>query len=100
MLKRSFKQIYKGIVKPFLPAYYVEFSIYNVVPGLPVSKNVTLHDFEKGASKEATEFYNKVVQNTQEFKVLPSEIHLKKGKRVIMTQTFGPIDEIKTLKQA
>lgn len=93
------KQLHKQIVVPFLPSYSVVFVMYGVVPGQPVSKKETEYNFDKGASKEAENFYQKMIETTNMYKVMPSEIYLKKRNKVIRTQHFGPVEEVRTWQQ-
>ena len=92
------KKIFRKIITPFLSTYEVTFTMYHVIPGMPVRKQDSIHNFEKGAGQQAVDFYAKVVNKTLENKLAPSEIKLKKGKRVIQSKQFGPINEIKQFK--
>lgn len=88
------------IVTPFLPTYEVTFTMYHVIPGFPVKKNDSNHRFGKGESDAAMTFFNKVVNSTIENRIAPTEILLRKGKRVIKYRQFGPISDIKKFKIA
>ena len=90
----------KKVIKMFKPVYSVTFTMYHVIPGMPVQENVSLHSFERGASNEAEAFYNKVVSMTVENKIAPTEVKLKKGKKVIKSKQFGPIEDIKKFRIA
>lgn len=98
--------IYNGItystwsvfVKPFLPTHRVVFSLYTVIPGLPVKRNETVHAFEKGTTKKAIKFYNDVIRSTTEKKIVPAEVRLYKRKKVVASRNFGPVNEIKKFK--
>ncbi len=91
------KGVHKTIVVPFLPTYEVAFTMYNVVPGRPVDTNHKVFKFEKGAEQEAQAFYDKLISSTQGYKIMPSEISMKKRKKVVKTVSFGPVNDIKTL---
>lgn len=97
-ISQAKQQFHKQIVVPFLPSYKVVFVMYGVVPGQPVSKKESVYNFEKGASKEAETFYQKMVETTNMYKVMPSEIYLKKRNRVIRNQHFGPVEEVRSWK--
>jgi hypothetical protein len=92
------KKIFKAIIHPFLPSYEVTFTMYHVIPGAPVKRNDMTHNFAKGASTEAETFFNKVVSKTMENKMAPTEVKLKRGKKVIKYKQFGPINEIRKYK--
>lgn len=92
------KKIFKKLIHPFLPTYEVTFTLYQVIPGAPIKKNDSRHNFEKGESKKAIEFYNKVVNTTMENRLAPTEVKLKRGRKVIQTKQFGPINDIKQYK--
>ncbi len=102
---RSVKSIIRGSIKafrsifivPFLPKYKVIFSMYQVIPGLPVNKSDSVHDFEKGNGSKAIHFYNNVVKTTANNKIMPAEVLLIKRKKIVATQQFGPVNEIKRL---
>jgi hypothetical protein len=96
-LSKVKKDMHKTIVVPFLPSYEVAFTMYNVVPGRPVDTNHQVFKFEKGAELEAHEFYNKLISSTQGYKIMPSEISMKKRKKVVKTVAFGPVQDIKSL---
>ncbi|MGK7393994.1 MAG: hypothetical protein ACNS62_05460 [Candidatus Cyclobacteriaceae bacterium M3_2C_046] len=85
----------KVFIIPFLPRYKVVFSMYQVVPGFPVNKSDSIHDFAKGTSKKAYKFYDDVVKSTTSNKIVPSEVQLIRRKKVVATQQFGPVAEIK-----
>jgi len=91
-----FKKIF---IIPFMPSYKVVFSIYQVIPGLPINRSDSVHEFEKGKGKHAIKFYNDVVNTTREKKIVPSEAVLIKRKKVVAVQQFGPVSEIKKLGQ-
>ena len=89
------KQAYLILVVPFLPSYKVVFSMYQVIPGLPVSKHDSIHKFDKGTGKSAKAFYKNVITSTREQKIIPSEVNLIRRRKVIATEKFGPVEEIK-----
>jgi hypothetical protein len=92
------KKFFRAIIVPFLPTYEVTFTMYHVIPGMPVKKNDMTHNFSKGASAEAEAFFNKVVAKTMENKVAPTEVKLKRGRKVIKYKQFGPINDIRKYK--
>jgi hypothetical protein len=87
----------KYFVVPLLPSYKVVFSMYQVIPGLPVNKSDSVHQFEKGHGSQAISFYNNVVKTTAENRIVPAEVYLVKRRRVVAKQQFGPVNEIKKL---
>lgn len=95
-ISRAKKNLHRQIVVPFLPSYEVGFVMYGVVPGQPVTKNEKVYNFEKGATKEAEDFFHKMVESTNTYKIMPSEIYLKKRNRVVKTQLFGPVEEVRS----
>lgn len=86
----------KKAVKPFLPKYQVEFIMYALIPGQPVSKNSTIYDFDRGQYSEAKDFYSKTLESTKKFNILPSEVVMRKRKRVIHATQFGPVKDMAT----
>ncbi|MFW5700672.1 MAG: hypothetical protein ACOCWM_03195 [Cyclobacteriaceae bacterium] len=86
------------VVRPFLPTHKVVFSLYTVIPGLPVNKNETVHAFEKGTTKQALKFYNDVVRSTTEKRIVPAEVKLYKRRKMVASRHFGPVDEIRKFK--
>lgn len=97
---KAFAAVGKKVVNSFKPIYRVTFTMYHVIPGVPVQENVTEHAFARGSSKEAIAFYNKVVHMTMQNKIAPTEVKLIKGKKVLQTKQFGPIEDIKKFKIA
>jgi phage-related protein len=85
-------------VKPFLPTHKVSFSMYTVIPGLPVNKNETVHAFQKGTTKQALKFYEDVIRSTTEKKIVPAEVKLYKRRKIVAKKHFGPVEEIKKFK--
>jgi len=85
-------------VKPFLPTHKVSFSMYTVIPGLPVNRNETVHAFQKGTSKQAIKFYEDVIRSTSDKKIVPAEVKLYKRRKVVASKYFGPVEEIKKFK--
>src|SRR5690606_2819254 len=98
-ISRAKKNLHRQIVVPFLPSYEVIFVMYGVVPGQPVTKNESVYNFEKGAFKEAESFFHKMVDSTNSYKVMPSEIFMKKRNKIVKTQHFGPVTEVRTWNQ-
>lgn len=92
------KNILKKVIKPFLPAYEVVCTNYHVIPGLPVSKNQSRHHFDKGASKEAKEFYGKVISSDFTRNMAPVEVHLRMAGFTIKKTNIGPVEELKQFK--
>lgn len=88
----------KKMIKPFLPKYEVISVLYHAVPGLPVQKNKSHHPFEKGESKKAKDFFEKVVAFNSD-KKLASEVHLKRGRFTVKKTEAGPMHVIKDLKK-
>lgn len=86
------------MIKPFLPRYEVVCTTYQIIPGLPVSKNESRHPFEKGESKEAREFYGKVISSAFTRNMAPVEVYLKRGRFTIQKRQFGPVKDIKQFK--
>ena len=87
-----------SILNLFSPSYKVVCKLYQVVPGQPIKSLNKVESFEKGQEKEAKDFFNKVVEQSKTSKLLPSEIQLVKGKKVVKSIKLGPVDEIKNLK--
>lgn len=92
------KSLLNKVIKPFLPRYEVVCTTYQVIPGLPVSKNESRHPFEKGASKEAREFFGKVISSEFTRNMAPVEVHLKRGRFTVEKRQFGPVQELKQFK--
>lgn len=92
------KKAWLEFLRSFKPTYAVSAVTYFVIPGVPVNKNVSRHDFGKGEYEKAKEFYEKVVKKTQELGFSPAEVHLIKGKNsIIQKQVFGPVAEVSKL---
>lgn len=92
------KNILKKLIKPFLPAYEVTCTTYQVIPGFPVNKNESKHYFERGASKEAKEFYGKVVSSDYTKNMAPVEVHLRMAGITIKKTQIGPVEEVKQFR--
>ena len=92
------KNIIKKVIKPFLPAYEVVCTTYQVIPGLPVNKKESKHYFERGASREAKEFYGKVVTSDFTRNMAPVEVHLRMAGFTIKKTQIGPVEEIKQFR--
>lgn len=95
------KTLLKKVIKACQPKYEVVFTHYHVIPGQPVNKNESKHPFGRGESKEAKEFYGKVVSSDFTRSLAPAEVHLRKiyirGKTVEKAQ-FGPVEDLKKFK--
>ncbi len=95
------KKTWKRFVTSFKPKYTVIFTMYHVIPGLPVKRKATRHEFGTGAYDEARTLYEKVVRKTLEVKLAPSEIILIKGKKKILHgRHFGPVKELRQFKMS
>lgn len=88
------RNLHKSFVTPFLPKYDVVFIMYSVVPGKPLDKFETVYNFEKGESEKANEFYQKMLVSTENFKMMPSEVVMKRKNKIVKTTQFGPVKEI------
>ena len=99
-IAKAKNQFHKQMVIPFLPSYEVGFVMYGVVPGQPITKNESVYNFQKGAHKEAETFYRKMIDSTNSYKIMPSEIYLKKRNKIVKTQHFGPVEELRTWQKA
>ncbi|MCC5931235.1 MAG: hypothetical protein JJU28_18445 [Cyclobacteriaceae bacterium] len=102
---KQFFQYLIGLVKKgityFKPTYTVVFTMYHVIPGIPVQGKPDHHSFGKGEWKKAGDFYDKLVAKTQQFKIAPVEVQLIKGKKKILkTHHLGPVQELKTMKMS
>lgn len=86
------------LVRPFLPTHKVIFSLYTVIPGLPVNRNETVHAFEKGTTKKALKFYDDVVRSATEKRIVPAEVRLYKRRKMVASRNFGPVDELRKFK--
>lgn len=90
-----------NFVKTFKPSYSVVVTMYHVIPGLPVKRNATKHEFGKGSYNTAVNFFEKVVDKTKEIKLAPAEIHLVKGKKKVVQKVyFGPVPELKKMRMS
>lgn len=102
---KKFIQYLVGLVKKgityFKPTYTVVFTMYHVIPGIPVQGKPDRHSFGKGEWQKAGEFYDKLVAKTKEFKIAPVEVQLIKGKKkVLKSHHLGPVQELKTMKMS
>ncbi|MFD2513113.1 hypothetical protein ACFSRY_04500 [Pontibacter locisalis] len=99
-LNKALKAVGRGIAKPFQSKYEVVCTTYQVIPGLPVSKNEQKHTFERGAALEAKEFYTKVVSSDMTKTMAPVEVQLRKiylkGTTVEQAE-FGPVQQLRTM---
>lgn len=91
--------LHRSIISPFLPKYEVVFVMYSVIPGRSVEKQETIYNFDKGKSNEAQLFFNRTVQSTLDFKVMPSEVYMKKRNKIIKSECFGPVKELQALSE-
>lgn len=80
--------------KTFGPRYEVSFVMYQVIPGVPVKPAKKKFSFERGAKQEAEDFYAKVISSTEEHRVMPSEVQLKRNGKVVASKVFGPVGQI------
>lgn len=87
----------KSLYTPFLPTYDVVFIMYSLVPGKPLDKNETIYNFPKGEGKLAEDFYTKMLHSTATYKMMPSEVVLKRKNKVVKATQFGPVKEIQDL---
>ncbi|MGV3540367.1 MAG: hypothetical protein ACO1OQ_11180 [Rufibacter sp.] len=94
------KRLLKKVVKPFLPKYEVTTTTYQIIPGLPITKKFSRHPFERGAGKEAKEFYGKVISSEFTKKLAPVEVHLKVAGITVQKTHFGPIENLNKKKIA
>ncbi|WP_239693363.1 hypothetical protein [Rufibacter roseus] len=81
-----------------MPSYEVVCTTYQIIPGLPITKNFSRHSFEKGASKDAKEFYGKVITSEFTKKLAPVEVHLKVAGITIKKAHFGPVENLNKKK--
>lgn len=96
------KAIGRGVVKPFQSKYEVICTTYQIIPGMPVSKNEQKHAFERGSGVKAREFYTKVVSSDMTKTMAPVEVQLRKiyiGGRTIEQAEFGPVQHLKSLNK-
>lgn len=92
------KKLLQKVVKPFQAKYEVVCTTYQVIPGLPVNKNESRHQFERGAVLEAREFYAKVVSSEMTRTMAPVEVQLRKiylGGKTIEQAEFGPVAQLR-----
>ncbi|WP_192823543.1 hypothetical protein [Rufibacter sp. LB8] len=89
------KRFFKKAITPFLPSYEVVCTTYQIIPGLPITKKLTKHAFDKGASKDAKDFFGKVVASDLTRKLAPVEVHLKVAGLTIKKAHFGPVQNLK-----
>ncbi len=88
------RSLHKNFITPFLPTYEVVFIMYSVIPGKPLDKFETVYNFEKGENEKANDFYQKMLLSTENYKMMPSEVVMKRKKKIVKTTQFGPIKEI------
>ncbi|ALI98207.1 hypothetical protein [Rufibacter tibetensis] len=94
------KRLLKKAIKPFLPSYQVVTTTYQIIPGLPITKKLSTHSFEKGESKEAKAFYGKVVSSEFTRKLAPVEVQLRVAGITIKKAQYGPIQNFDKKKIA
>lgn len=94
------KKLLNKVIKPFMPAYEVVCTNYQIIPGMPVSKNQSRQYFERGAGKEAKEFYSKVINSEFTRNLAPVEVHLRMAGITIKKAQIGPVGELKQFKMA
>lgn len=94
------KRLLKKAITPFLPKYEVVCTTYQIIPGLPVTKRLSKHPFEKGAGKEAKEFYGKVISSEFTKKLAPVEVQLRVAGFTVQKAHFGPIENLNKKKIA
>ncbi|GJM60376.1 MULTISPECIES: hypothetical protein [Persicobacter] len=94
------KNFIKNFLKGFQPEYSVVVKMYHVIPGQPVKVMGNKEKFGKGEKDAASAYFKQVLQTTGENKFMPVEVQLVKGKKVIRAKSFGPVQEIKTMKLA
>lgn len=89
------------MVKACQSKYEVVFTTYQIMPGHPVNKNESKHSFGRGESREAKEFYGKVISSEFTKKLAPAEVHLRRvymrGTTIERTQ-FGPVEDLRKFK--
>lgn len=95
------KTLLKKVMKACQPKYEVVFTTYQIIPGVPVNKNESKHAFGRGESREAKEFYSKVISLDYTKSLAPAEVHLRRiylrGKTIERAQ-FGPVEDLKKFK--
>ena len=97
-MKKLLQKVVKPLVTPFKAKYEVVCTTYQVIPGLPVNKNESRHQFERGAVLEAREFYSKVVTSDMTRTMAPVEVQLRKiylGGKTIEQAEFGPVAQLR-----
>ena len=84
-----------NFLRTLKPTYTVNAITYFVIPGVPLQKNVSKHDFGKGELEKAKGFFNEVIGKTKELGLAPVDIQLVKGKKSIIEQVkIGPVDQV------
>ncbi|GGK65150.1 hypothetical protein ACD591_01855 [Rufibacter glacialis] len=94
------KRLLKKAIKPFMPSYQVVTTSYQVIPGKPITKQLSTHSFEKGASKEAKAFYGKVISSDFTKKLAPVEVQLRVAGITIKKAQYGPFQSFDKKKIA
>ncbi|MFD2246498.1 hypothetical protein [Pontibacter ruber] len=94
------KRILKKVITPFLPSYEVVCTNYQIIPGMPVNKNLSRHKFDKGAAAAAREFYTKVISSDFTKTMAPVEVQLRRIyvlNKTVEQAEFGPVQHLKSL---
>jgi hypothetical protein len=94
------KNLLNKLINPFMPAYEVVCTNYQIIPGLPVNKNQSTQYFDRGAGKEAKEFYSKVINSQFTRNLAPVEVHLRMAGITIKKTQIGPVKDLKQFKMA
>ena len=89
------KETFKKVVNPLLPTYQVICTNYHLIPGQPLITNHSKHSFEGLESKEANEFYSKVVSSEYTKMMAPIEIRLKRAGITLKKTQLGKVEELK-----
>ncbi len=92
---------WKNFVNSFKPTYSVVFTMYHVIPGLPVKRDAQRHDFKRGEYNKAKMMFDKLVHKTTELRFAPAEVYLVKGKKkVVDRRQFGPVRDLRIFKMS
>ncbi|GAB2548323.1 hypothetical protein [Rufibacter soli] len=92
------KRLLKKVITPFLPSYKVVTTTYQIIPGLPITKKLSSHAFDKGAAKEAKEFYGKVISSEFTKTLAPVEVKLRVAGITVKKTHYGPIQHLNKKK--
>lgn len=96
-LTAALSALKQSIIKPFLPRYEIVFSMYHVIPGRPIHQNDSVYPFDKGEALKAEDMFRKILIKNRDMKMVPSSVVMKKGKKIVKAEYFGPVQEIKML---